>query len=403
MKLKTIYVGMTGGFGSLSQVLPLLERLDHTKYRVVCSISHGAAIAVQQLGYEFVPYPDVGQPTIVTPKGRAWEDLDQYWGRLGFADESYFTRLIEARLRLIDELQPDLLLTQFCPPTEVIARITGLPLICVTQSCWHPKGKPLCWWARPHVAGDYPRVAPVVNAVLERYGAEPITRMADLNTGDLTIIPSFPEFDPVADPGVHYAGPLSWESASRLASTTDSNMAALFAKPTVLVYTGHFRDSGGDSGLLILQHVVQALRNTGFSVLITTGLGQDLDDCRGIADSNIHVHQWVPITALIKRCQLFIHHGGHGSCMVGIANGVPSLTIPTFQEREFNARQLHLLGLGDFILPDELNVEVLRDKIEACLQNASLRENLTYWANELRERRYGGGADAAALVDQLIS
>ncbi|MCC6558903.1 MAG: hypothetical protein IT372_38740, partial [Polyangiaceae bacterium] len=50
MARRTIYAAMTGGFGSLAQVLPILERLDPARYRIVCSIGHGAAHALERLG-----------------------------------------------------------------------------------------------------------------------------------------------------------------------------------------------------------------------------------------------------------------------------------------------------------------------------------------------------------------
>lgn len=395
-KKKTIYAAMTGGFGSLAQVLPILAQLDPDEFRVVYSIAHGAAHALQQLHYEFIPYPDVGQPQHVTPKGRTWCDLDQYWGRFGFADEQYFTRLIEARLEIIRELNPDILLTQFCPPTEVMARITGLPLVCVTQSCWHPAGKPLDWWQR-HTA-DYTRVTPVVNAVLQRYGAGQITRMEALNQGDLTIIPGFPEFDPV-NADVLYTGPLHWDS-SGISTHRNTQLAAFDPAKTILVYTGHLYDSAGESGMLILEQVAAALGGAPYNVIITTGLDQQPGRELALAD-NIHLFDWLPLHEALRHCRLFIHHGGHGSCMAAAQQGIPSLVIPTFQEREFNARQLALLGLGDFILPGALTPQALYEKIEVCLNDPSLFEQARRWQHTLRLRRYDGAVKAAEAIRSL--
>lgn len=389
---------MTGGFGSLAQVLPIVEQLDKSEFNVVFSIAHGAAHAVQKLEYDFIPYPDVGKPELVTPKGRVWCDLDHYWGRFGFADEKYFTGLVESRLRIVQELQPDILLTQFCPPTEIIARITGIPLVCVTQSCWHPKGKSLTWWQPQQM--DYTRVTPVVNKILKKYGAPPIERMEDLNSGDLTIIPGFPEFDPVQD-NVLYTGPLTWDSKA-IMNGTKYELSSFDPKNTILVYTGHLYDSGGDSGILILEKIVQALADTHYNVLLTTGLGQQLDTAKYTAP-NIHLFEWLPINKAITHCGLFIHHGGHGSCMAAVQQGIPSLVIPTFQEREYNARQLNILGLGDFILPHELSVNALYQKIQKCFNDPSLISNAADWKNKLLERNYNGAQLAAAAIRKLAN
>ena len=389
---------MTGGFGSLAQVLPIVEQLDKSKFKVVFSIAHGAAHAVKKMQYDFIPYPDAGTPELVTPKGRVWCDLDHYWGRFGFADEQYFTRLVESRLRIVQELKPDILLTQFCPPTEIIARITGIPLVCVTQSCWHPKGKSLTWWKPQRM--DYARVTPVVNTILKKHGATPIERMEDLNSGNLTIIPGFPEFDPVHDE-VLYTGPLQWDSRP-IMNGAKYDLSSFDPKNTILVYTGHLYDTGGDSGILILEKIVEALANSKYNVLITTGLGQQLDKEK-YAAPNIHLLDWLPINKAIDHCGLFIHHGGHGSCMAAVLHGVPSLVIPTFQEREYNARQLNLLGLADFILPHELTAAALRSKIESCLSNRSLFANALHWKNKLIARNYNGAQLAARAIHQLVN
>lgn len=383
----TIYAAMTGGFGSLAQVLPVLDRLDRGRFRIACSISHGAADALRRLGYELIPYPEVGPPKVVTPKGRRWFDLDHYWGRFGFADPEYFSALVESRLRVVRELEPDLLLTQFCPPTEVIARVTGLPLVCFTQSCWHPAGKRIDWWD-PRRSDDYPRATPAVNAVLERYGAAPISRMEELNRGDLTFLPSFPEFDPVDDPAARYLGPLRWDGAG----------GASTPRPMVVVYTGKLQDSAGNSGQLILERVVEALQGTAVDAVVAIGLGQDDVDLRPYQRPNIRVCDWAPLGELLPRSRLFIHHGGHGSCMAAIQAGVPSLVIPTFQEREFNARQLRALGLGDFITPEELTAERL---VAALEDGASIRANLNRWRETLAARRYGGAALAVREIEAL--
>jgi UDP-glucoronosyl and UDP-glucosyl transferase len=394
----TIYAGMTGGFGSLAQVMPILSYLDPSSYHIVGSISHGASHVLRRSGYTFLDYPDVGTPTAVTPKGRIWCDLDHYWGRFGFADPVYFGRLIDSRLQMVRDINPQLLLTQFCPPTEIIARILQIPLICVTQSCWHPRGKSLTWWRKQEM--DYPKVTPIVNGILEKYNAPPISRMEDLNKGDLTIIPGFPEFDPVDDPNVLYTGLLSWDHADTLADHTYTKLPPFNPANTILVYTGHLYDSGGDSGILILEKVIEAFKDTAYTVLITTGLGQDAALQR-YTTGNIHVFDWLPVNRLLRNCLLFIHHGGHGSCMAAINQCVPSLVIPTFQEREFNARQLRLLHLGDFLPPENLTSTSLTEKVSEMVQDHSFKNSLEQLHITLAGRGYGGAAAAAKAITQL--
>ena len=394
--VRTIYAAMTGGFGSLAQVAPILERLDRRRYRVVCSIAHGAAEAARALGFEFVPYPEVAPPRLVTPAGRVWWDLDLYWGRLGFAAPEYAAAVVESRLRLVRSIAPDALLTQFCPPTELMARITGLPLICVTQSCWHPRGRPVGWWMKGE--GEvYARVTPSFNTVLERYGAAPITRAEDLNQGDLTLLPSFPELDPVSDEDAVYLGPLTWESAETLAPGAPS----LSGRPLVVVYTGHLTDSGGRSGGLLLERCLGAFAGRDVDVLVATGLGQGEIDPQPA--QNIQVRPWLPLRRLLQRAELFVHHGGHGSCVAGLQAGVPMLVLPTFQERAYNARQLEALGVGTFLDPVRVGDAELWNAARSCMADVAILARVRWWRSELLRRGYGGAALAVERIDTLMA
>jgi MGT family glycosyltransferase len=243
----------------------------------------------------------------------------------------------------------------------------------------------------------------VINAILEQHGEGPIGRMEDLNRGDLTLIPSFPEFDPIDDPGARFLGPLSWTSSGEVGLDSSASRAisgAASSRPMILVYTGKLHDSAGDSGILILERAVEALKDTEFDVVVTIGLGQDLD-LQAYARPNVRLYDWVPLNRLLRRACLLIHHGGHGSSMAAIVAGVRSLVIPTFQEREFNARQLRALGLGHFVSPDDLTASRLAREVRACMDDPAIPGQLRRWRAELERRRYGGAAWAAEQIDAL--
>ena len=50
------------------------------------------------------------------------------------------------------------------------------------------------------------------------------------------------------------------------------------------------------------------------------------------------------------RCDLMVHHGGHGSVMTGLQAGTPAVIVPTITERESNARRLVALGAGEMVM-----------------------------------------------------
>jgi UDP:flavonoid glycosyltransferase YjiC (YdhE family) len=56
-------------------------------------------------------------------------------------------------------------------------------------------------------------------------------------------------------------------------------------------------------------------------------------------------------TRAFYRCDLMVHHGGHGSVMTGLRAGTPAVIVPTITERESNARRLVALGAGEIVMP----------------------------------------------------
>lgn len=397
LKKLNIFVGMSGGFGPLAQVLPILEELDKNQFNIICNTARPTMAVLKSLGYNFLEIMDLGLPSSLVPKGQTWWDLDHYWGRFGYLDYEYVKKLTEIRLEAISSCEPDLIISQFSPPTSIVCKILRKPHISITQSCMHPNGKRVSWWKEPNET--YFKTSQTVNKVLSDYKIDPIKKMEDLHKGDLTIVPSFPEFDPVNDESVVYTGPLVWESSSNYKGNPISYQKG--ERPLIFAYTGHMHDSAGPSGLTILQNIIDAFSNSEFDVIIATGEGQLPKNMPLLAD-NIILTDWVPVTQLINDCDITIHHGGHGSCMLGMQQGIQSLVIPTTSEREFNARQLHELGLGAFILPDEITPKRLFDDVYKLINNTVILNHSKEWSQELLRRGYGGAKQAAKAIERFI-
>jgi UDP:flavonoid glycosyltransferase YjiC (YdhE family) len=108
---------------------------------------------------------------------------------------------------------------------------------------------------------------------------------------------------------------------------------------------------------------------------------------------------------MAERCDLLIHHGGYGSCQTALYAGKPSVMLPTFSERESNARRITALGAGA-IVPIEMvagkkcvNVEELRMTVRQVLAAPSFSECARQIGEQMRV--YGGASLAAHLIEQF--
>ncbi|GAF92996.1 unnamed protein product, partial [marine sediment metagenome] len=115
---------------------------------------------------------------------------------------------------------------------------------------------------------------------------------------------------------------------------------------------------------------------------------------------------YLPGIAMAERSDLLIHHGGHGSSMTGPYTGTPAVIVPTYSERESNARRLAALGAALVVVPTQgasgekdVSVEELRAKVRQVLSDPSFARNARRVAETIRT--YGGASEAARLIDSF--
>ncbi len=84
---------------------------------------------------------------------------------------------------------------------------------------------------------------------------------------------------------------------------------------------------------------------------------------------------------MAERSDVLIHHGGYGSCQTGLCMGKPAVIIPTYTERESNARRIAALGAGAMVPVEhdrgkkQVRVEALRAAIRRVLTDPSIASN----------------------------
>jgi MGT family glycosyltransferase len=218
-----------------------------------------------------------------------------------------------------------------------------------------------------------------------------------------------PETDPLPESAdVTYVGALLWQKpGARLPDWVDRLHRD---RPVIWVYSGNPRytpilATPVDSAV-VLEVCIAALADRDAQVILTTGhhaLPKELLPLPG----NFRFEPFVPGLAMAERCDLLIHHGGYGSCQTGLYTGTPAVIIPTYTERESNARRVAAAGAGEYVLPVEtdrgkkdVDVDELRAKVDRVLSAPSYRARAEQIGRELRA--YGGAAQAARLIVDYV-
>jgi UDP:flavonoid glycosyltransferase YjiC (YdhE family) len=174
-------------------------------------------------------------------------------------------------------------------------------------------------------------------------------------------------------------------------------------RPLVWVYSGKPRY--GISGPtfdsdVVLEACVEALAD----VVLTTGHHRLPRALLPLPPRFRHA-PYLPGLSMASRCDLLVHHGGYGSCQTGLHAGKPAVILPTFSERESNARRLAALGAAEMV---EVRRDGRRKTVDPSTLRASVRRLLRdrSYAARARElgaslRGYGGPPRAATLIEEL--
>jgi len=243
---------------------------------------------------------------------------------------------------------------------------------------------------------------------MAEYGLDPINRTDEMHVGDLTLIAGIPETDPLA-PGADalYVGPILYQKPdARLPKTVTSLDKD---KPVLWVYTAtprYFEPfiTMGDSAV-VMKACMEAFADKEVQVVLTTGYRDLPSDTTSFPDNFIY-ETFVPGLLMAERSHAIVHHGGHGASLTAPYTGTPSVIIPTFSERESNARRIAEQGAAELIVPtedDELEKHVSADevwtKVKRVLSDPSYTENARLLGEKMR--RYGGIGKAVQLIEDF--
>ena len=328
-------------------------------------------------------------------------NTDHAGALMGMLNEGFVRANCEALKDLIEECEPDVVVDFWNPFAVIAARSLHKPLVTVIQADAHPASQGFIWWKTP--PATVPTPVPIVNKVLADYALPPIGTMSELNVGDLTLVVGTPETDPLP-PGtdIQYIGPLLWQKAEAKLPDWIDELGR--DKPLIWIYSGNPRYASSGKTLdsaVVVESCIAALSEENVNVVLTTGyhaLPKQILPLPG----NFHHAQYVPGLAMAARSDLLIHHGGYGSCQTGLYMGKPAVIIPTFSERESNARRVAATGTGAFVQVENgphgkyVDPEELRATIQQVLHDPAFAINARRMRHILRS--YGGVSHAAHLI-----
>lgn len=389
--MKNIFFAFTAGLGPVMRTGEILRRFsDENLYNIYYSCPHGKDILIKYCKkYINIDYCLTSKESV--KKHGRWVDEDHHAAMVGYLDQNMLEHNISLFLEVMEKYNIDLCISDLCVEANIACKILAIPYISVTQGCYHPnaRGNRVRWWESKKK--NTPKVYPLINELLNKYGIPSINSIVDLFVGEITIIPNYQSFDALANTqGIIFTGPIFLDHVTNFDNELDSQINSFSGdyKRIFSVYPGRLVDSSGYCGKKIVETFLECMdkfTDIGF-IFFSGGMWTKDDLNKKQLPNNIKIiSSYVPPYIPNSYGDILINHGGHGSCMMALKYGKPSLIIPTHSEREYNARAMERLEVSRMLAINNLTPKSLQENLQELLCNKSYRANSLAWKNKIEK------------------
>lgn len=408
-----------GGAGYTGRCLALAARLAEDSWE--CAFGPEALPRlVEEAGFPLAGPRERWNPAAPRHDYLAFAGLERVYA---VAARYYRAGLVREHVRrdraTIEAQRPDLVVIDMQPTAAIAARALGLPVLSLADADFLSPS-PLAWmpWLTlaPEALLPYPDSLPAFNEVLAEQGMEPLDSPSELLWGDVTLVPSCAELEPLPPPPpgrrpALHVGPLYWDPPVEIEQPPAPAGAA-----RVYVTVG----AGSMISRRLLGRVLEAVVEPGRVVFASVGAAPP----PGLAvPENLHLGGFTGLSRPLRWCDVVISHGGYSTVVASHLHGRPQVILPLMSEHEANGRQMverpgcgllvrrtrsdertrrlrfvnRVSGESEDPLPA---AEDLRATLAAVLADAGARERAGEISRSLRRAR--AQADLGALLEPAI-
>ena len=155
-----------------------------------------------------------------------------------------------------------------------------------------------------------------------------------------------------------------------------------------------------NTDISMFRSVIDGLSDLDVDVLITIGFGKDPASIGPLA-SNVHVENYVPQSLLLPHCSAVICHGGAGSTLSSLAQGLPLLILPQGADQYIIGDLVAAAGAGLCLAPPDVNQSSVRTSVLALLDEPARWVSARRLQHEIAAMP--GPAEVVHLIEEIAA
>lgn len=399
--MKTVlFFPYTNQLGSTIPSVTLANQLRDAGHRVVYASQGKYTHVLEKKGFEVNPINEISY-------AQYRRHVDR--NNVDFYAPALIHHFIDQEMKLIDEVKPDLIVTNNRPTMKITTQLTGLPMVTIvipalTRYYNHHYFIPENHFLNTlYPFGDVNKVTPTwfrraaflltmkqwaipFNKVLRSLKLPTIQDFLSVYEGDVTLINQTKGLMPFRElPPNWYFLEQTMRSTHGISHPWLSELVQLKKTGCKIIYV-----SMGSSSLKSYPLVIQAIarlvvKNPGYA-LVSSFVG--MENKIGSQD-RIFLEPFIHAPEIMPLADVIVTHGGVNTLSECMMQGIPVVGVPEQGEQLWNLKYAEHLGLARVVSRFQLekNPQLILDAIEEVIRQDSFQYNARKFSDKINQQR----------------
>ena len=170
-------------------------------------------------------------------------------------------------------------------------------------------------------------------------------------------------------------------------------------EPPVLVTTS---TAGERDAPLLFRSAARALTRIGKrGILLLGSAAPEMNVAAGgLIEPGVIAWPYLPLSRVVPRCSLVVHHAGIGTTLMTLRYGRPCVAIPAIFDQWYNASRIRKLGIGRTLEWKRFTTERLVAEIDVVARSSRYAERATALGEAMAKE--DGAARASEAIEALL-